>query len=64
MPKTKIEDSRHFAWYQSILRAGFDHIITTNYTYELEQAAYPEKTLSTNKIKKMQKSTKWITVEE
>ena len=40
-----------------ILSMGFDHILTTNYTYEIEQAAiYPE-SLSESKLKKMSKST-------
>ncbi|MBE6635545.1 MAG: hypothetical protein E7617_05025 [Ruminococcaceae bacterium] len=42
---------------KTILSLGFDHIFTTNYTYELEQAAvYPEK-LSEYKLKKMAAST-------
>ena len=40
-----------------ILSLGFDHILTTNYTYELEQAAiYPE-ALTEYKLKKMATST-------
>ena len=42
---------------KTILSLGFDHILTTNYTYELEQAAiYPSK-LSEYKLKKMATST-------
>lgn len=42
---------------KEILALGFDHILTTNYTYELEQAAvYPER-LSENRLKKMATST-------
>ncbi len=29
------------AMYGKLLTAGFDHILTTNYTYELERTAYP-----------------------
>lgn len=43
--------------YQQILSCGFDDILTTNYTYELEQAAlYPEKATKT-RIKKMMHHT-------
>jgi hypothetical protein len=42
---------------KTILSLGFDHILTTNYTYELEQAAiYPNK-LSEYKLKKIATST-------
>ena len=42
---------------KEILSLGFDHIFTTNYTYELEQAAiYPDK-LTEYKLKKMAAST-------
>lgn len=42
---------------REILSLGFDHIFTTNYTYELEQAAvYPQK-LTEYKLKKMATST-------
>ena len=42
---------------KTILSLGFDHIFTTNYTYELEQAAvFPEK-LTEYKLKKMAAST-------
>ena len=42
---------------QNILSLGFDHILTTNYTYELEAASiYPNK-LTKHRLSKMQKST-------
>lgn len=42
---------------RELMSLGFDHILTTNYTYELEQAAeYPEY-LTEYKLKKMTKST-------
>ena len=45
---------------KEILSIGFDHIFTTNYTYELEQAAiYPRK-LTEYKMKKMAASTTGI----
>lgn len=36
---------------------GFDHILTTNYTYELEQAAIYPKILTESKVKRITKST-------
>jgi hypothetical protein len=42
---------------QGILSVGFDHILTTNYTYELETAAMHPKKLTKYKLSKMQKST-------
>ena len=36
-----------------ILSLGFDNILTTNYTYELEQASLGNKALSENEIKKL-----------
>ena len=45
------------SFLQDTLSIGFDHILTTNYTYELEAASvYPSK-LSEYRIKKMQTST-------
>ena len=45
------------SFLQDTLSIGFDHILTTNYTYELEAASvYPNK-LSEYRIKKMQTST-------
>ena len=42
---------------RAVLAGGFDHILTTNYTYELESAAvYPER-LTKSRLLKMQKST-------
>ena len=42
---------------QRILNMGFDHILTTNYTYELEQAAVFPKKLTENMLKKMTTGT-------
>jgi hypothetical protein len=42
---------------KSILSLEFDHILTTNYTYELEQAAIYPKKLTEYKLKKMAKCT-------
>ncbi len=37
---TALSNNEHAQLYKSLLVAGFDHILTTNYTYELEQVAY------------------------
>lgn len=51
-------DTGDISLLRKILSIGFDDILTTNYTYELEQAAlYPRK-ISKHKIKTMMRHTK------
>lgn len=50
-------DIQQVAILQDILSLGFDHILTTNYTYELEAAAIYPKGLTKYRLEKMQKST-------
>ena len=48
------------SYLRELMKLGFDHIFTTNYTYELEQAAiYPNK-LTEYKLKKMASSTEGV----
>lgn len=54
---TDIESAELAKILQEILSVGFDHILTTNYTYELEAASiYPQK-LTEYRLKRMQRST-------
>lgn len=46
--------------FQRILNMGFDHILTANYSYELECACKNRETLSESRIKAMQKHTKAV----
>ena len=45
-------------YLRSLLSLGFDQILTTNYTYELECAALNERVVSESKLKRLQKVTK------
>ncbi len=49
---------------QSLLCTGFDHILTTNYTYELEAAASADMPLSDGNIKKLMAHTSRVTKAE
>ena len=42
----KLGDPGHAEMLRSVLDLGFDHILTTNFSYELEQSARPELDLS------------------
>lgn len=53
----KIENPELAAFLQNMLSVGFDHILTTNYTYELEEASIYPKELTEYRLKKMQTST-------
>lgn len=54
----KIAQDEHMETLQKILSIGADHILTTNYSYELEMAAKSEKEeLSDNEITKMMAHT-------
>ena len=46
-----------YEFYRMILQSGFDHILTTNYTYELEAASLGEEKISKYRIKNMQVRT-------
>ncbi len=43
---------------RELISIGFDHVLTTNYTYELEQASIYPKVLTESKVKEMTKSTR------
>lgn len=49
---------------RKLLEAGFDHILTTNYSYEFEMVANNTKTISEYKIKKMVNHTPIVTKAE
>ena len=53
----KIESEAHAQSIRKILSMGADHILTTNYSYELEYASQPSCTLSEHKITAMQTHT-------
>ncbi len=53
----KVEQIRHREMLQKILRMGFDYIITTNYSYELETVAIGKEFISDRELKIMQKHT-------
>lgn len=48
-----INNTRQESAYQSILSLGFDHILTTNYSYELEIASLDKDTISDYELLKM-----------
>ena len=50
----------HAGPLRKILSIGADHIITTNYSYELEYAAQKELTLSDSKIENLQRHTESV----
>jgi hypothetical protein len=59
--KTMLLDSKVstdcFDLLRDFLRMDFDHILTTNYTYELEAASQCDKKISNYRLEKMQRKT-------
>ncbi len=55
-----IENKEKMDFFHSILDLGFEHIITTNYSYELECAAISKKTITDYMLKQMQNHTKAV----
>ena len=53
----KVQDPMHMQILQELLTMGFDDILTTNYSYELEEAAFGMAELSEYKLKKINKCT-------
>ena len=53
----RIETEDQMYVLQTLLTIGFDDILTTNYSYELEEAAFQKETLSDKKIAKMMRYT-------
>ncbi len=53
----KLGDPGHVEMLQRLLSMGFDHILTTNFSYELEQAAQPGLHLSEQKLRHMMRHT-------
>lgn len=56
LPKQPLEDKCGF--WEMLLNIEFDDIITTNYTYEIEQALLDKSSLSVEQIKKLAKRLK------
>lgn len=54
----KINTDQQMEAIQRLLKMNFDHILTTNYSYEFEMAALNQKEVKTSSIKKMMKSYK------
>ena len=55
LPKNRLNDDKFPL--SNFLALGFDEILTTNYTYELEQACFGGKTLSVYGLKKLTATT-------
>ena len=53
----KLGDPGHIEMLQRLLSMEFDHILTTNFSYELEQAAQPAVELSDQKLRHMMRHT-------
>lgn len=49
----KIDNARQGDYYKKLLTMGFDHILTTNYSYELEMAAAGTNNISDYALRKM-----------
>ncbi|MBE6910569.1 MAG: hypothetical protein E7474_13515 [Ruminococcaceae bacterium] len=49
----KLGDPGHIEMLQRLLDLNFDHILTTNFSYELEQAAQPDTPLSEQRLQDM-----------
>lgn len=49
----RIDNKQQRAYYRSLLAAGFDHILTTNYSYELEIASADKAEIKESALKKM-----------
>lgn len=49
----RIDNEQQKAYYRSLLAAGFDHILTTNYSYELEIASADKEEIKESALKKM-----------
>lgn len=53
----KLGDPGHVEMLQRLLEMNFDHILTTNFSYELEQAAQPDLRLSDQRLRHMMRHT-------
>lgn len=53
----EIKNSEHADAIKKLLSIGFDHILTTNYSYELEMAAQLDWKITESKLKRMQEHT-------
>ena len=53
----EIVSNEHAAAMQKLLGMGFDHILTTNYSYELEHSVQPNHRLEENRIIKLMSHT-------
>ncbi len=53
----KLGDPGHMEMLQRLLDLNFDHILTTNFSYELEQAAQPDCPLTEQKLRHMMRHT-------
>ncbi len=53
----KLGDAGHVEMLRRLLDLRFDHILTTNFSYELEQAAQPGLALSDQKLRHMMRHT-------
>ena len=53
----KLGDPGHVEMLQRLLDLRFDHILTTNFSYELEQAAQPDLVLNDQKLRHMMRHT-------
>ncbi len=53
----KVEDSQHRAILENLLALNFDDILTTNYSYELEEAALGIETISKTQLQRINERT-------
>ena len=53
----KVGDQGHLEALQELLDLGFDHILTTNFSYELEMAAQPERTVDDKLLTRLMRHT-------
>lgn len=53
----KLGDPGHVEMLRRLLEMDFDHILTTNFSYELEQAAQPDLRLNDNMLRQMMRHT-------
>lgn len=57
----KIASEEHAALLRALLSMGFDHILTANYSYELEMAAQPDWRIEEKTLRKMMRHSETVT---